>query len=89
MNKFNLNYFIFKSQNLYYKIKGIPSFKKYPYTSKKGKSIIHISAFSHSNTGDLYLPVILRNLFNSFIPVKKWTNRHVFKIVKERDVISL
>lgn len=88
MNKFNLKFFISKFQNLYYKIKGIPSLKKYPYTSKKGKHIIHISAFSHSNTGDLYLPVILRNLFNDFIPVKKWTNRHVFKVVTSKNVNS-
>ena len=88
MNKLSFNYFLFKSRNLYYKIKGIPSFKKYPYITKKGKHVIHISAFSHSNTGDLYLPVILRNLFNNFIPVAKWTNRHVFKIVTEKNINS-
>lgn len=67
-------------------LRGIPHFKGYPYVQKNGLKIIHISAFSHSNTGDLYLPVILRNLFNQTIPVKKWINRHVFKVVTDKDV---
>ena len=66
----------------------VPQISGYPFASKQGFVVTHISAFTHANTGDLFLPVVLRNLFNSYIPIRKWINRHVFKIVTAKDVSS-
>lgn len=66
----------------------VPQISGYPFESGKGLVVTHISAFTHTNTGDLFLPVVLRNLFNTYIPIRKWINRHVFKIVTSKDVSS-
>ena len=60
----------------------------YPFTSPRGLTVTHISAFSHANTGDLFLPVALRNLFNDNIPIKSWIDRHVHEVVSKSDVKS-
>ena len=36
----------------------------------------HVSSFNYGNTGDLYLPVILRDLFNAKIGICKWYGKH-------------
>ena len=44
----------------------------------------HISAFSKGNAGDTLLPVILRDLFNISIGVRKWHSVHVYDVVTSR-----
>ena len=46
----------------------------------------HVSSFNYGNTGDLYLPVILRDLFNAKIGICKWYGKHVHKIVTDEDL---
>lgn len=68
------------------RIRGLPQFKQYPFTSKLGIKLTHISAFGYGNAGDLYLPIILRNLFNNSLLVKKWNSENVHKVVTSKDV---
>lgn len=69
-------------------MKYTPFFKDYPLISKSGFRICHISAMSDSNMGDLFLPVILKNLFNNELQVKEWNNSSVYKVVNSRAVRS-
>lgn len=46
----------------------------------------HISAFSYGNAGDTLLPVVLRDLFNMFVGVTKWHDKHVHKLVDKIDI---
>lgn len=72
-------------KQLYNKSKPFPKIFKY---NPKGESIIsHVSAFSYGNAGDLMLPVVLRDLFNQCIGVKKWRGIHVFNIVN-KNILS-
>ena len=64
----------------------VPCLAGHPFTSPRGLTVTHISAFSHDNAGDLFLPVALRNLFNDNIPVKEWIGRHVHEVVSKGDV---
>lgn len=65
------------------KVHEIPN---YPYSSENGIVINHISAYGYDNMGDTYLPIALRNLFNQFIPVKKWIDKSVYKKVNNKDI---
>ena len=50
----------------------VRSITYYPFVSKTGVVITHISAYGNGNMGDTYLPIALRNLFNTHIGVTKW-----------------
>ena len=56
------------------------------YKPNGSLTAVHISAFSYGNAGDTLLPVVLRDLFNSSIGVKKWMGRSVSKIVNQKDI---
>lgn len=72
---------------LYYRASGkLPHFRKYPFICSKGATVTHISAFGFGNAGDLYLPVILRNVFANAIPIEKWIKEPVHKVVDEKIV---
>lgn len=58
----------------------------YPFSSEKGIVITHVSAYGYENMGDTYLPIVLRNLFNQFIPVEKWIDKPVYKKVDYKDI---
>lgn len=49
-------------------------------------NICHISAFGYGNAGDTYLPIVLRDLFNNALSVKKWNNIHVCKKVEDATI---
>lgn len=57
-----------------------------PYTPNGNAIVSHISAFSYGNAGDTLLPVVLRDLFNQTIGVKKWYGIEVHKYVTRKDV---
>lgn len=59
---------------------------QYPYTTPDGVVVAHVSAFSYGNAGDAYLPIVLRNLFNDCIGVRKWIHRPVHKEVDSSDI---
>lgn len=59
---------------------------RYPFISKAGVVITHISAYGNGNMGDTYLPIALRNLFNVQIGVRKWINKSVYKKVTHSDI---
>ena len=49
--------------------------------------VTHISAFTEkTNAGDALLPVVLRDLFNQTIGVKKWNSVHVYEKVNDRHI---
>ena len=64
----------------------VPCISEYPFVSDFGLIVTHISAYGNGNMGDTYLPIALRNLFNSQIGVKKWINRSVYKEVTDKDI---
>lgn len=49
-------------------------------------NVTHISAFSYANAGDTFLPVVLRDLFNQFIGVRKWYGYDVHKFVDSKAI---
>ncbi len=59
------------------------------YTPKGNLHLSHISAFSYGNAGDTILPVVLRDLFNQSVGIKKWTGIHVYKTVNAQVVSSI
>lgn len=65
-------------------------FQKVPhlmeYIPKGDSVVVHISAFSYGNAGDTYLPVVLRDLFNNLIGVRKWIDEDVHSRVTSRDI---
>ncbi|MBD8041640.1 polysaccharide pyruvyl transferase family protein [Phocaeicola sp. Sa1CVN1] len=69
----------------YFGDKVIPM-SQYPFVSPNGIIATHISACNHYNAGDTFLPVILRNLFNDSIGIKKWIDKPVQKKVKPSDI---
>jgi polysaccharide pyruvyl transferase WcaK-like protein len=48
--------------------------------------LCHISAFSYGNAGDTLLPVVLRDLFNDSIGIKKWEDSHVYTTVSQKTL---
>lgn len=67
--------------------KQLTPFPKLIQQPKDGKfTLTHISAFSYGNAGDTLLPVVLRDLFNENINIKKWNSIHVYDIVDERII---
>lgn len=50
------------------------------------RKAVHISAFGWGNAGDTLLPVVLRDLFSDYLSIGKWTSRHVYKVVDEKDI---
>lgn len=68
----------------------INKFKPFPRISKylpKGDlQITHVSAFTYGNAGDILLPVVLQDLFNEKIGVKKWKNKHVFTVINSKII---
>lgn len=58
----------------------------YPFKTNTGITVTHISAYGNGNMGDTYLPIVLRNLFNNQLGVKKWINRSVYKTVDSSDI---
>lgn len=49
--------------------------------------VTHISAFSWAgNAGDTLLPIVLRDLFNQTIGIRKWHGFHVYKFVDDKTV---
>lgn len=65
------------------KVHEIPN---HPFSSENGIVITHVSAYNYGNMGDTYLPIVLRNLFNQFIPVEKWIDKSVYRVVNNKDV---
>lgn len=65
-NKIRITYLQFKS------------FPKIIQPKLKGNlKLIHFSAFSYGNAGDVILPIVLRDLFNENISIKNWKGVHV------------
>ncbi len=73
---------LFKIKKIALSLKAYP--RIVPYFAKGDKKIIHVSAFNYGNAGDTLLPVVLQDLFNQCIGVKKWSNIHTSKIVDNR-----
>ena len=73
-------------QSLWYRLhsRSFPQLRT--YMSQGNNIATHISAFSYGNAGDTLLPVVLRDLFNDSIGVKKWHGKNVHKIVSKTDV---
>ncbi|MCD8305552.1 MAG: polysaccharide pyruvyl transferase family protein [Prevotella sp.] len=73
------------------KIKRILARNRFPhlikYIPKGNVNAVHISAFSNGNAGDTLLPVVLRDLFNQTIGVKKWHGKHVHKLFRMKDAL--
>lgn len=46
--------------------------------------LIHFSAFSFGNAGDIILPIVLRDLFNDKISIKSWKGVHVKQSIKTK-----
>lgn len=68
-------------------LRGVPHITKY---SANGDAVVsHISAFSYANAGDTYLPVVLRDLFNDCIGVRKWQSIDVHKQVTSEIIDNL
>jgi O-antigen/teichoic acid export membrane protein/polysaccharide pyruvyl transferase WcaK-like protein len=69
-----------------YKILSLKPFPKIVSSSfLKGKlKITHVSAFNYGNAGDTLLPVVLRDLFNNEIGIKKWKSIHVYKEINDK-----
>ncbi len=44
-------------------------------------NMCHVAAFTYKNAGDVLLPVVLRDLFNQYLPVKRWSGVPVYKTV--------
>lgn len=62
----------------------VPSLVKKTYDGRRVTT--HISAFSWGNAGDALLPVVLRDLFSSYVQVGKWHSQHVYKVVDNKDI---
>lgn len=61
-------------------------------TSIKGKNnfkLTHISAFSYGNAGDTILPVVLRDLFQEKIGVRKWLSILVHTVIDKNKVSKI
>lgn len=58
------------------------------YKAKGAATAFHLSAYSTGNAGDTLLPVVLRDLFNDYIGIKKWKHEHVHKVVSIEDVAN-
>ncbi|MGV8095155.1 MAG: polysaccharide pyruvyl transferase family protein [Mangrovibacterium sp.] len=59
------------------------------YIPNGNLELSHVSAFSYGNAGDTILPVVLRDLFNQTIGVKKWKGIHVHKTVNDHVVSKI
>ncbi len=64
--------------------KSFPTIEK--YTPIGDVELCHISAFSYRNAGDAVLPVVLRDLYNQKIGIKKWDSIHVHTAVEEKQL---
>ena len=75
-------------KNMFFRV--VRRFQKVPhlveYIPKGDSVVVHISAFSYGNAGDTYLPVVLRDLFNNLIGVRKWIDEDVHSRVTSRDI---
>ncbi len=47
------------------------------------KKIVHVSAFSYGNAGDILLPIVLRDLWHSILPDIHWITQPVYPVVDE------
>ena len=59
------------------------------YIPKGNYNVSHISAFNYGNAGDILLPVVLRDLFNNLLGVKRWKSVSVHKYVTQKIVSKL
>lgn len=76
---------IFKRIQLFINTKrGVPQIINYHPNGKYEPT--HISAFSYANAGDTILPVVLRDLFNRFVGVKKWHDYDVHRFVDSKAI---
>jgi len=68
-----------------YLIRKIKELKPFPFIIKTkingDYKIAHISAFNFGNAGDIVLPIVLQDLFNQNLSVKKWKNIHVSRTI--------
>lgn len=67
-----------------HRVKPTPCIK--PFFPKGRKKATHISTLSYSNAGDVVLSLVLRDLFNDRIGVRRWSHRPVGKVVDDDDV---
>lgn len=51
--------------------------------------LAHVSAFNLKNAGDTVLPIVLRDLLDTFIGTSQWENLHVYQEVNKKIVRSL
>lgn len=78
-----------KRRIIKYKVKILGQhFPKLIHSKARGRyTVTHISAFSwDGNAGDTLLPVVLRDLFNQTIGVRKWHGVHVHKSVNDESI---
>ena len=47
-----------------------------------------MSAFTYGNVGDTLLPVVLRDLFNNQIGIRRWIHKQTSKVVDDNDIIQ-
>jgi polysaccharide pyruvyl transferase WcaK-like protein len=52
-------------------------------SSSDAKKIVHVSAFSYGNAGDILLPIVLRDLWHSILPDIHWITQPVYPVVDE------
>lgn len=71
-------------KNWYISVQSVPSLLQEKCSGNC--KAIHIAALSNGNAGDVLLPIILRDLFEKKIGVKKWNLRSVSKVVDFFDV---
>lgn len=57
-----------------------------PFFPRGRKKATHISTLSYANAGDVVLSLVLRDLFNDRIGVRRWNHRPVGKVVDDDDI---
>lgn len=65
---------------------GFPTLKR--YIPRGFKTAIHVSAFTYGNVGDALLPVVLRDLFNNQIGIRRWIHKQTSMVVDDNDIIQ-
>lgn len=75
---------VYRFRLYFHKYKGFPTINS--YRRRNGFKALHVSAFNYGNSGDIILPVVLRELFERYIPISKWESLHVSEYVTDEQL---
>lgn len=75
---------IYRLRLIVHRVKGFPSIDSKLVAN--GLNGLHVSAFNYGNSGDIILPVVLRELFERFIPMASWRSLHVSEPITEERI---